>query len=95
MELEITWGRVTRVWWAFLWRSLIASIIAMIIGGIFCCIVVYTIAATGGAITTINIIIMSIGGIIGLGVSIIPMKMILGKDFGEFRLALVPKSQDT
>jgi ABC-type glycerol-3-phosphate transport system permease component len=95
MELEITWGRVTRVWWAFLWRSLIASIIAMIIGGIFGGIVGYTIAATGGAITTINIIIMSIGGIIGLGVSIIPMKMILGKDFGEFRLALVPKSQDT
>lgn len=22
MELEIAWGRVIRVWWAYLWRNL-------------------------------------------------------------------------
>ena len=31
-------------------------------------------------------------GILGLFVSIIPLKMILGKDFGEFRLVLVAKN---
>jgi len=32
-------------------------------------------------------------GALGLFLSIIPLKMILGKDFGEFRLVLVAKNR--
>lgn len=90
MELEVTWGRSTRVWWALFWRCLVATIIVLIIASVFGFIVGFIISATGGTITsTINIILMSIGGIMGLVASFVPVKMILGKDFGEFRLALV------
>jgi hypothetical protein len=32
-----------------------------------------------------------IGAIMGIAISVVPMKMILGKDFGQFRLVLVAK----
>jgi hypothetical protein len=37
-------------------------------------------------------IMLILGIIIGLAISTIPMKMILGKDFGEFRLVLLSKA---
>lgn len=92
MELEVTWGRAIRVWWAFLWRNLIAILLAMLLGGVLGFIIDYIIAAAGGVITKIQIILGSIGSILGLGTSIVPIKMILGKDFGEFRLVLAAKS---
>ena len=45
-------------------------------------------------------ILMGIIGAMGLAamlyynLSVVPMKMILGKDFGEFRLVLLQKSKD-
>jgi hypothetical protein len=95
MELEVTWKRAAKVWWSYLWRNLIAIIVAMVIGGIIGAILGFVLGALGASIETIQIITMPIGAIIGLLISIVPIKMILGKDFGEFRLVLVQaKSQD-
>lgn len=91
MELEITWGRVVRVWWAYLWRNLIAIVVAMLAGGIIGGILGFILGAAGVSIETIKIVVMPIGAILGLAISIFPMKMILGKNFGEFRLVLVQK----
>jgi hypothetical protein len=36
-----------------------------------------------------------LGGVIGLGMSVVPFKFILGKDFGAFRLVLLAPSRVT
>ena len=88
-ELEITWPRALRVWWSYLWRNLIAIIVAMILGGIVGFILRFLLGMLGVSAKTIQLITTPIGAVIGLGVSVFPMKMILGKNFGKFRLVLV------
>ncbi|MCP4142875.1 MAG: hypothetical protein GY755_21745 [Chloroflexi bacterium] len=94
MELEITWKRTVKIWWSYLWRNLIAIVVASIIGGIIGGILGFIMGAMGVSLEIIQLVSAPIGGIIGLLISIFPMRLILGKDFGEFRLVLV-KSEDT
>ncbi len=91
MELEITWGRAIRIWWAYLWRGLIAMVVAMLVGGIVGAIIGFVMGALGVSLKVIPMVTGPIGGIIGLAISVVPMKMILGKDFGTFRLVLLQK----
>ena len=91
MELEVTWNRAIRVWWSYLWRNLIAIIAAMIAGGIMGGILGLILGLLGVSPGTIKLIAMPIGGVMGLAISIVPLKMILGKDFGEFRVVLLSK----
>jgi hypothetical protein len=90
MELEITWRRIVRVWWAYTWRNLIALVAAAIIGGIIGFILGFVGHFIGIPTGVIQIIAAVIGCSVGLIVSLIPMKMILGKNYGEFRLVLLP-----
>ena len=89
MELEVTWGRAVRVWWAYLWRGILAMLGAMVVGFVVGFAVGFVLGVAGVGVPTIQMITAPIGAIIGLLMSIIPMKLILGKDFGEFRLSLV------
>jgi type III secretory pathway component EscS len=89
VELEITWSRVARIWWSYLWRNLIAIVGAVIIGAIVGLVFGFVLGTLGVETETIKMIVQPIGFLIGLGISIIPLKLILGKDFGEFRLVLV------
>ena len=92
MELDVTWPRVMRIWWSYLWRSLIAIVAAAVLGGIIGAIVGGILGAAGAPLTTIRWVVMPIGFLLGVGISILPLKLILGKDFGEFRLVLMSKS---
>ncbi|WP_207063822.1 hypothetical protein [Motiliproteus sp. SC1-56] len=94
MELEITWKRAVRVWWSYLWRNLLAIAASAIVGGIIGVALGFILSAMGLSSQSIQNITGPIGGVLGLLLSIIPIKMILGKDFGEFRLVLV-KNQST
>ncbi len=89
MEVEITWKRTMKVWWAYLWRNILAALCAMLIGGIVGAIIGFIMGMLGASKESIQLIATSIGIVIGIGVSIIPIKLILGKDFGDFRLALI------
>lgn len=92
MELEVTWGRVVRIWWAFLWRNIIAIIGAMIVGAIVGGVLGFIMAMAGASKETIQLVAAPIGGILGLLISIIPIKLVLDKkDFGDFRLVLIKK----
>ena len=91
MELEVTWSRAVRVWWSHLWRNLIAIVVAMILGGIVGLIIGFAMGAIGVPVKTIQLVTAPIGAVSGLAISVVPMKMILGKDFGEFRLVLLSK----
>ncbi len=92
MELEITWKRATKVWWSYLWRNLLAIIAAMIIGGLIGGILGFILGMLGASKEIVQLVVAPIGLIIGIGISIAPIKMILGKDFGEFRLVLIKSS---
>lgn len=89
MELEVTWKRTTKVWWSYLWRNILAIIGAMIIGGIVGGIFGFILGMLGASTETVQLVVAPIGFIIGIAISIVPIKMILGKDFGEFRLVLI------
>ncbi|MEZ0232084.1 MAG: hypothetical protein ACAH12_04540 [Methylophilaceae bacterium] len=91
MELEVTWGRAIRVWWAYVWRNIIAIIVAMLIGAVLGAILGAIMGALHVPLETIKIIVTPIGVILGFAISIVPIKLILGKDFGEFRLVLIKK----
>ena len=49
----------------------------------------------GVAETTFQFVVVLIGVVISIGFSIIPMKLILGKDFGKFRLVLIANTPST
>ena len=89
MELEVTWGRTAKVWWAFFWRNVLAIfagvVAAMIVGGI----IGFILGILGASLQTVQVIGGAIGLGIGLAISIVPIKLILGKDYGEFRLVLL------
>lgn len=93
MELEITWKRAARVWWSYLWRNIIAIIGSVIIGAIIGGVLGLILGMLGASTATIKSIVQPIGFLIGLGISIIPIKLILGKNFGEFRLVLISTSE--
>ena len=94
IELTPTWGRVVRIWWAYLWRNLIAIVVVMILGGILGAILGFIMGAIGIPLNIIKIVSGFIGGVFGLGASIVPIKMIVGKKFKEFRLIIVANKKE-
>ena len=89
MELEITWGRTFRVWWAYLWRNLLFIALSVVAGFVLGAIIGFILAAFGASAKTIQLVVTPLSFILGMVISVIPLKMILGKNFGEFRVALV------
>jgi len=100
MELEVTWGRATRVWWAYLWRNLIAIMGGTLLGAILGALLGFVLGAAGVPSDAARRATLAIGAMLGLLTSIVPIRLILGKNFGEFRLLLLsnermPSDQST
>jgi hypothetical protein len=91
MELEVTWARVVRVWWALFWRGLLAMLAAALAGGGVGFVVGFILGVLGTPIPTIQVICGFLGAILGLFISFVPVRLILARDYGDFRLALVPR----
>jgi len=89
MELVVTWKRLLRIWWAYLWRSLItilgAGVISFFIGLFTGLVLQYF----GVNVNEARLPLQIMGGAIGLFMSVIPLQLVLEKDFGEFRIALL------
>ena len=95
MEMEVTWGRAALVWWAYIWRLLLVGLAASVVGAIVGGILGFIMGALQLPKEAIIFVSLPVGLVIGTASSVIPMKMILGKDFGEFRLLLVSKQPST
>lgn len=93
MELEVTWARAARIWWAVLWRNMLGAIVMALIGGLIGGLLGFVMGSFGAKTTTIQLIAVPIGAILGLGISIFAVKLVIGKDFGDYRLLLVAKGQ--
>jgi ABC-type sugar transport system permease subunit len=91
MELEVTWARAMRVWWAFFWRNLVALVVAVAAGAALGFVLGAAMSAAGATPRTIQLVIAPVSALIGFAISIVPMRLILGKDFGEFRLILAAR----
>ena len=89
LEAAITWRRTWRIWWAYAWRNLLMTIAAMIAGGIVGFIFGFILALLGVEQQIIQFVTGSLGFVIGFLLSVLPMRMILGKNFGDFRLVLI------
>ena len=94
MEMEVTFGRALRVWWAFTWRAMLFTV--LICGGIGAVIgVVFGIFAPQWGLQdprgTAQNVAQIVGFVLGLAISVWAVKLSLSKrDFGEFRVVLVP-----
>ena len=93
MEVEITWWRAAKVWWAYCWRSLLIVVPgSMILGGCVGGVMGFFLGLLGVPLDVISIVGGTVGFFLGTTLSIVPMKMILGKNFGDFRLSLIQTS---
>ncbi|MGA8763859.1 MAG: hypothetical protein WB562_13420, partial [Candidatus Sulfotelmatobacter sp.] len=88
-ELEITWERVTRIWWLLVWRGLLG-------GWILAVALAFLIGEAGGRLgldfPTTAAIGTAISSLAGLAWALLVVKMALKKNYEGFRLALVKKS---
>jgi len=89
-EVEITWLRVTKIWWSLIWRGVIYG---LILG-----IVISIPLSMGAAALSLDQaqaerVIQNITGICGLLLGIWVLKIVLGKNYSDFRIALLPSDE--
>ena len=92
-EIKATWGHAVRIWWALIWRNVIAVIVTIIVAGVAGFLLGFLLGFLGVPIKIIEVVSGAIGAIIGIAISVVPVKMIIGKNFRNFRLAIVPKNE--
>ena len=86
-NVEITWGRATKVWWSLAWRGLLFGGIT---GGIFGFVIGLIMGAAGASMQTIGTVAYWTGVFIGIPVGIWVVRSVLRKSWSDFRIALVP-----
>jgi hypothetical protein len=87
-ELEVSLGRLLRIYWLFIWRSVLG---ALVIGFALGFIIGLVLGALGVPLTQIA----TISGVVGLGGGVawalFCLKMALEKKYRDFRIILVPR----
>ena len=92
-ELPVTWSRVIRVWWTFYWRMCLLSIafalVILALGTLVALVLGLTTEQTkaidGSRWLQFLFVVM------GAVVTLLVTKQILGKNWPEFRIALVAR----
>lgn len=84
--IEVTWNHTLSIWWSYIWRCMVFSMLVGLVLGVIGGVVVGVMGKPdmGGMV----------GGILGyagsIPVSIYVMKTILNKKYKNFSIALVP-----
>ena len=91
-ELEISIGRLARIYWLFAWRSFLGSVL---IGFVLGFIIGLVLSALGGTADRIRTISAGVGLVGGLIWSIVCLKMALRKKYSDFRIVLVPRAAES
>jgi hypothetical protein len=81
--------RYMTVWWALMWRSLVAMLVGFFGGSILGFVIGFILGSAGISILVIKIVCGIAGAILGFGTSLYPLKFLIGKDLGGFRLEIV------
>jgi ABC-type amino acid transport system permease subunit len=87
-ELEITWQRAVRIWWAWLWRALALSLVC---GGV----IGFAIGFFGAMLGFRNIdpLITVVGLVVGVVAGVAMLVTALKKKYPGFRVALVAQNE--
>lgn len=88
-KLEVTWIRATKIWWSLVWRSIVFGSIAGFIAGF----VVGSIADMMGNDSLSSFYVQSAGMLIGVPVGILVVKIVLSKEFKDYRIVLLPSTE--
>ena len=84
--LEPTFGRAAKIWWAWLWRSIVFGGAAGLFGSLVLSISGISERISQNAAQALS---MGVGVALAIPVGIWVFQMILEKNFGEFRLRLM------
>lgn len=87
--LEVSWARATKIWWSLAWRSVLFGSIAGFIAGF----VVGSLSSMMGDGRLTNIYIQSAGLLVGIPVGILVVKIVLSKEFKDYRIVLIPSTE--
>lgn len=91
-EIDVTWGRAAKVWWSLAWRMLLFTVaVSFVAGGILG----FVGAMLGASQQTVSTLGFLIGVAVGVPIGIWIIKLIIGKNYSDFRLALVPRNEPT
>jgi ABC-type nitrate/sulfonate/bicarbonate transport system permease component len=85
-KIEVTWGTTLRVWWSYVWRSALFSMLLGFVLGLIGGIIVGIVGGTHQTASNVGAILGYLGSI---PVSIWVLKKILSKKYKEFSVALV------
>ena len=91
-EIDVTWGRAAKVWWSLLWRSLLFAGVAGFGVGVIVGVVGAIVGASREAVSVISFF-AGLG--LGVPIGIWVVKLILTKNYSDFRVALVPRTEST
>lgn len=85
---ELTWSKITRIWWALTWRNGLALLLSLsiIFFLTFCVQTVFNLIGLSEEVATF--VMIPLGTLIGLAISIVPVRYIVGRNLGGFRLVL-------
>jgi len=87
--VEPTWKQALRVWWAFQWRVVVACfVLGFLIGGL----AGIMLGILGASPVVFGYSLFTIRIVIYLAVTLYFIKDFLDRDFGSFRVGLVPKA---
>ncbi|MBR0898590.1 DUF4339 domain-containing protein [Bradyrhizobium tropiciagri] len=87
-ELDVTLGRLLRIYWLFVWRSFLGSIL---IGGVLGFIIGLVLGTFGAPRTLLQTTTSLVGAVAGLIWSIVCLRKALDKKYSDFRIALLPR----
>jgi hypothetical protein len=85
-ELEVDWQKVLRIWWLIVWRSTLG---AVLIGFVLGFVLGFIGAMLGIPERTMSVVASVAGALVGLGWSLVVVRMALLKRYDGFRIALV------
>lgn len=87
-EIEITLEKILPVWWAFVWRAmLVTMLVGFVLGGIG-----GFIAGASGNPRLAGTVGALLGWLASIPVSIWALKAALSKNYGSFSIALIKRS---
>src|ERR1700730_9751415 len=88
-SLQPTFKRAARIWWSWVWRSVVFGTAAGMFGSV--------VLSLSGILNRVSVktgqyLGVALGIALAVPVGVWVFQMILEKDFGEFRIRLMPKA---
>ena len=87
-EVEITIGRLLRIFWLFAWRSVIGG---AILGAVIGFVIGFVMGVVGGTREHVALAGSVAGMLVGATWAVLVLKMALQKEYSDFRIMLIER----